>query len=222
VLHLRSILLLQEALQEALHPAQQTSGHSATAIRDTVASVFHASAYDRSAQRTLAGILWDAFERTVRGIFDLFQGSASLRSVALWAGFGLIALIVLRFVYIAAQRGQFEARTRASGTDSVRVSADPWLAAQRAAADGRYTDAAHFLYGALLQAIARRERLRLHPSKTAGDYVRDLRARSSASFSPFRSFVRAFEFIVYGRGECDRDDFERLRALAEPLLRTNG
>jgi hypothetical protein len=212
---LRSIMLFQEAL----HTTQRLDAHGEAAIRDTLTSVFRGPAYDRSAQRTLAGALWNAFERAARAIVDLFSGSAPLRSVALWAGFALIALIVARFIYVAAQRGRFGARRDSQRADAANAAADPWLAAQHAAAEGRYTEAAHFLYAALLVAIARRERLRLHPSKTAGDYVRELRARSSKAFSPFRGFVRVFEFIVYGRGECDRAQFEQLRSLAEPLLR---
>lgn len=93
------------------------------------------------------------------------------------------------------------------------------MLAQELAARGEYTEAAHALYRALLEALARRERVRLHPSKTVGDYVRDLRQRSSSLFGRFRDFARSYETVVYGIGVCDRERYERLLALAAPIVR---
>jgi hypothetical protein len=86
------------------------------------------------------------------------------------------------------------------------------------AAAGQYTDAAHALYAALLEGVARREQLRLHPSKTAGDYLRELRRRSSQLVPTFRDFARLYEVVVYGLGSCDRDRYERLYVLATGML----
>jgi hypothetical protein len=149
----------------------------------------------------------------------LFSESPTSRSIALWTGLAVLALIVLRWVYVAAQQNQLTARAHQLRAVASAAS-NPWAAAQRMAAEGRYTDAAHYLYAALLKTLARRERLALHASKTAGDYVRDLRSRSSQAYTPFRQFVRAFEFVAYGTRECDRAQFEQLRALAEPMLGT--
>ena len=91
---------------------------------------------------------------------------------------------------------------------------DPWALAQRLAAQGRYTEAAHALYGALLARVAARVPLRLHPSKTAGDYARDLRGTAPSVFGPFREFARSYEVVIYGLGACDRSRFEGLIDLA--------
>lgn len=96
--------------------------------------------------------------------------------------------------------------------------ADRWGEAQRLAAAGRYTEAAHALYAALLDSIARGEELRLHPSKTVGDYARDLRRRSSVLLPRFRDFARSYEVVVYGIGSCDQDRYERLYALATGMV----
>jgi hypothetical protein len=95
---------------------------------------------------------------------------------------------------------------------------DAWLASQELAARGDYTEAAHAIYRALLEALAARERLRLHPSKTVGDYARELRARSSSALGRFRDFGRSYESVVYGGLPCDRPRFETLRALAAPVV----
>jgi hypothetical protein len=183
--------------------------------------VFRGRAFDRSAQQTIGGALFDFFYRAISSVFRALDNSPPLRHAAIWTGFGIIALIVARFLYVAAQQSQLSATGRA-GRSARGAVADPWAAAQRAAADGRYTDAAHHLYAALLIAVAVRERLRLHPSKTAGDYARELRSRSSSASSQFRAFVRAFEFVAYGTRDCDRAQFEHLRALAEPMLGQRG
>ncbi|HYV97322.1 MAG TPA: DUF4129 domain-containing protein [Gemmatimonadaceae bacterium] len=205
-----------EAFAQAASLLQQSPG--ANAVRDTIASVFRGGEYDWTNKQTLGSLLFELFSRAVRAVFDLFRGQSALRTAALWTGFALIALLVVRMIYLSAQGGRFESRRlRSRSVDALRVT-NPWLAAQRAAAEGRYTEAAHFLYAALLQSLARRERLHLHPSKTAGDYARELRRQSSPAVAPFRTFVRAFELVAYGRGECDQPAFERLQSLAQPLL----
>jgi hypothetical protein len=99
---------------------------------------------------------------------------------------------------------------------------DAWSAAQQLAARGDYTAAAHALYAALLDAGARQAQLELHPSKTAGDYVREVRRRSSPIFPSFRDFARAYEFVIYGLGECDRERYERLLSIALPIVTARG
>lgn len=99
---------------------------------------------------------------------------------------------------------------------------EPWALAQSLAAAGDYTAAAHALYLALLEGLARREQLRLHPSKTAGDYIRELRARSSALLPTVRDFTRGYELVAYGFRECDAERYARLHSLASAVIRPNG
>ena len=99
---------------------------------------------------------------------------------------------------------------------------DPWLTAQALAASGDFTGAAHALYLAVLEGLARREQLRLHPAKTIGDYLRELRSRSSALLPTVRDFARLYELVAYGFRECDAARYERLHALASDVIRPNG
>jgi hypothetical protein len=62
----------------------------------------------------------------------------------------------------------------------------------------------------------------LHPSKTIGDYLRELRARSSGLVPVIGEFARSYEPIAYGSRGCDGDDYARLRALAIPVIRPNA
>lgn len=136
----------------------------------------------------------------------------------------IAAAIIARLAwvsYVRRKRG-IAARPAPAGSSAVGFGRDPWSAAQQFAASGDFTAAAHALYAALLATIARRGLVRLHPSKTAGDYARELRARSASGFSLFRDFARAYDVVVYGTGVCDRERWERLRQLALPIVQGDG
>lgn len=192
--------------------------HGSEAVRDTIARVFDAAPYNQSARQTIGGYILEAIFRFFRRIFDAVNSSDATRSLAIWVGFSVLALIVARAIYVAIHGETLRATAGGDTRGSKAPGESAWAAAQHAASTGDYTQAAHFLYAALIQSLAQRERLRLHSSKTAGDYARDLRSKSSPAWSPFRRFVQAFEFIAYGRRECSREEFERLRALAEPVM----
>jgi hypothetical protein len=185
------------------------------AVRDTLAAVFRQPAYARGTRETL----WNRLLTWASGVLDRLGDYVAGSPVAQWtARVALVAaalLVAARLAYVgwawwqARERGVAgPARVRAAGAD------DPWARAEAAAADGRHTDAAHLLYQALLARLAARERLRLHPSKTVGDYGRELRARSSGAYPGYREFARLYEVVVYGLQHCDRERYARLHALA--------
>ncbi|HEY8793933.1 MAG TPA: DUF4129 domain-containing protein [Gemmatimonadaceae bacterium] len=134
----------------------------------------------------------------------------------------LTAAVIARSVYL--WRARTALRIAGQGWEMQRgaTRGDAWSAAQQLAARGDFTAAAHALYAALLDAGARQNQLRLHPSKTAGDYVREVRRHSSLIFPGFRDFARAYELVIYGIGECNRDRYERLLSLALPIVRPHG
>jgi hypothetical protein len=55
-----------------------------------------------------------------------------------------------------------------------------------------------------------------------GDYVRELRGRSSTLLDRFRAFARSYEVVVYGVGTCDQERYEQLRLLATDILQPHG
>lgn len=101
-------------------------------------------------------------------------------------------------------------------------SRDAWVTAQELAAQGDFTGAAHALYIALLGNLARRDLLRIHPSKTIGDYLRELRRRPAAPLQTVREFARAYEVVAYGLRACDADRYAKLHALAAQVIEPNG
>jgi hypothetical protein len=187
----------------------------AAAIHDTVAAIARGIDYRRSLRQSLFDRFFLWISEGIAHLLRFLRHSPVSRPF----GYAVIALIVLGIaarLIIAAQarddeRGPRRRRTRASGSE------DPFAVAERLAAEGKFEEAAHALYRGVLLALARQERLRLDPSKTSGDYARELRARGSAAYQPFRAFGRRFDVAVFGHGGCDAQLIDDLRALAQPL-----
>jgi hypothetical protein len=193
-------------------------------IRRTVESVF-GSSYNTS--------LWSQFWEWVRREIGMFFSWIAPAFFALrrspplfWAVLITLALLTggvfARWFYL--WRARTAIRISGAGWEQQRGASlgDAWGAAQQLAARGDYTAAAHALYSALLDACARQGELKLHPSKTAGDYVREVKRRSSPIFPSLREFARAYDFVIYGLGECDRERYERLLSIARPIVTTHG
>jgi hypothetical protein len=187
----------------------------ADAVHDTVDAVVRAAAFRRSLQSSLAERLVRWFGEWLRRVFHVLDGMASARAIALGLAAALVVVVVARLVLAARARDQDAfALSRAS---QARSGEDPWRAADRLAAEGRFEEAAHALYRAVLAGLAQTERLRLDPSKTSGDYARELRARGAASYAPFRAFAHRFDVAVYGHGRCDAGLIDDLGRLARPF-----
>ena len=172
-------------------------------------------AFRRSLRRSFADriVIWlaDWFAKLERA----FQHLPSTRSIGFGVAVLLAVFVLARFVIAARARDETGARAvrRRTGTSA----SDPWQSAETLIAQGRFEEAAHALYRGVIVTLGREERLRLHPSKTSGDYARELRRRGSLSLAPFRSFTRRFDVAVYGHGGCDAAALDELRALSEPF-----
>jgi hypothetical protein len=192
-------------------------GRQHIAVQDTIAAVFRQPGYDRSFKQILWDRVWESFWEILRRIAQAFnEAPIAGRIVTILVAVAILLILLRAIMAVAAGDITFGGaggiRTRAGAT------ADRWGEAQRLAAAGQYTEAAHALYAALLDSMARGEELRLHPSKTVGDYARDLRRRSSALLPRFRDFARSYEVVVYGIGSCDQDRYERLYALSTGMV----
>lgn len=198
----------------------QSSRLDDAAVHDTVEAVFRQSAYARGGFRAPEWLR--DFFRWLGDLFGDARITVDASPVLFWGSVALLAalasLVVTRRIWAARQRRLVVSGSGARRARGTGLPRDAWLAAQALAARGDFTEAAHTLYQALLSTLARRGQVKLHPSKTAGDYVRELRARSSALFTRFRDFARTYEVVVYGLGWCDRERWERLHALAEPIV----
>ncbi|MFI5312161.1 MAG: DUF4129 domain-containing protein [Gemmatimonadales bacterium] len=189
---------------------------SPSAVHDSVAAIARQAEYQRSLSTTLWQQFWNWFNRLVGEFFDLFRGSAAGRNVTAALVALLAVLVIARFV-IAARAAREEAGPRDVRT-ARRGTTDAWTDAERFAAAGRFTEAAHALLAALLSAFAARGEVRLHASKTAGDYARELQRRGSTAQHDFFAFRKRYDGVIYGVGACSADEYAALLSDARPLL----
>lgn len=185
------------------------------AVHDTVAAVVNGRAFGRSLQVSLAQRLI----RWISGGLDALMHYLRTSEPARWLAIGfavlLVVLVVSRLLLAARARSEDDMVGGDGGRS--RPGEDPWLAAARFSEAGLFAEATHALYRAVVESVARTDRLRLDPSRTSGDYARDLRARGSSRYGAFRSFARRFDVAVYGHGRCDAAAFTELSRLAEPF-----
>ena len=181
----------------------------ATTIVDTVTAVFSAPEFNP----TRSFWWWTEY------IDFPFEAETVRRTL-------FVVVVLLAMIAIAryAQNRYFERRYGEIGGVTGRSgrSQDPWVTAQELAGRGEFTMAAHALYLALLDGLARQEQVRLHPAKTIGDYLRELRSRSSSLLPTVRDFARLYEMVAYGFRECDAERYQRLHALASTVVRPNA
>jgi hypothetical protein len=203
--------LLSVLLQESL---------GSGAISDTLRAVFSQRAYNRAIPQSLMGRFFQWLWGKVGDALTAVAHTPSRR----WVFVGALALLVATIIVhaITSRVGDAAGAERPGTRRRGAASGDPWALAQQLAAAGDYTGAAHALYQGLLHAVARRDHIRLHESKTVGDYARELRTRSSQRFGPFKEFARTYEVVVYGLGTCDRDRYDRLQRLALAITNNHG
>ena len=192
---------------------------SDAAVRDTLTAVFASDEFNAIARETVWTRIAHWVGEFFRDLAQLTGGSRLLYYMVLVATIGLVVAIFARVVYVARARGAFRRGAAGVFGGSAARASDPWSLAQRLAAEGDYTGAAHALYGAILLNVSQSGLVRLHDAKTIGDYLREMRARASASLlQPFRDFARSYEYVVYGVGECDQPRYERLYGLATRIV----
>lgn len=187
------------------------------AIHDTVAALIRQAPYRRDVQRTLLDRLTRWIGEVIDSFFTGIRGIPHGREVAVIAAAVLVILIAGRMLYARRLRARDVEVVAGTSVDS-RVLADPWREAERLAKAGQFTEAAHALYRSVVAALATRDLIRPHASKTNGDYARELRWRSAPAEVPFRRFGARYDRIIYGTGVCDAADYASLLAEARTVF----
>lgn len=166
-----------------------------------------------------------------RWLNNLFSGVAKMRISAPWLGEAIVVLfVVLVCVGLVWGLLQFERRWRvrlvpegdaAAGAPSAR-DWQKWLEdARRAAVQGRWREAIHFVYWA---AIARLEQKRLWPAdkaRTPREYLA-LVAEEDARKPGLAQLTRSFERTWYGGRAAGQGEYEHAEALATGLIAQSG
>jgi len=131
-----------------------------------------------------------------------------------WIILGVAVLAVIAIAVRFLLGAEAEERRRRARPGAVYGMGDPWVEAERLAAAGNYLDAAHLLYRGITERLAAGGLIALHPSKTSGDYARELRLRGSPASTDFRQFGRRYDRAIFGVGACDAATYVTLRDLA--------
>ncbi len=192
---------------------QAVSQWTSSQIHDTVAAIARQPEFAGSARQSLIGRFTRFVIARIRDLFERYQGSANARYVVIAAIVVIVLVIIARIV----SSRELDAEIRRRGRSRARGSAheDLWMAAQRAAAAGDRAEACHLLYAAVLERVANLEGLRLHPSKTSGDYWHELRRRGSPAADDFRRFARRFDRAMYASAPPGAEDVAELFGLAD-------
>ncbi|WP_420129672.1 DUF4129 domain-containing protein [Longimicrobium sp.] len=169
---------------------------------------------------------WRQFWARVGDWFDQFGNLRDASPLVYWAVIGTLvaaglAIIgyllwstLLRMEARDLPDRSREARPGPGSTNARARSAAEWEEeARRAAAAGRYREAAVALYQALLLRLEAAGAVRYDPAKTPGDYRREVRRDPDAA-GALTAFLRGFEPAVFGGRALDGEGYERLRAAA--------
>jgi len=198
----------------ALVSAQQPSSWPATAIQDTVAAIISQRPYQRSVRATLLDRLYNWFADLVRRLFSEISEIPHAKWIILGAAVLAVLALGLRFWL----GGEADARRRRAGRGVVVGGGDPWTDADRLASSGDFTQAAHLLYRGVIERLAANEQIRLHPSKTSGDYARELLLRGARAHAEFRQFGRRYDRVLFDLGSCDAETYGVLRDHAQRVV----
>jgi hypothetical protein len=199
-----------------LLPQGNPAPWAASAVRDTVAAIAAQAEYRRSLRDSVMQRLMRWLGDVINELFGYFRDSSAGRIVTTSLVVLLVLLVIARIV-VAARAGEDETALAFARRQRVR-SYDPWGDAANFARAGRHTEAAHSLFAAVLQLLAARGEVRPHPSKTAGDYARELRLGGSPRARAFHVFRVRYDRIIYGSGVCTPEEYAALLGEAQPFV----
>jgi hypothetical protein len=95
-----------------------------------------------------------------------------------------------------------------------------WRQAEALAGEQRFREAVRVLYLAVLSLLHRRQLIRFEPTRTNGEYVRQVRLSEQAPpelHGPFLELTGLFEAKWYGERTCEAADYRACRTRAEEI-----
>ncbi|HEY7330597.1 MAG TPA: DUF4129 domain-containing protein [Gemmataceae bacterium] len=158
------------------------------------------------------------------------DGGPSFLGWLLLGGLALAVVVVGIFLYLTSPRSlkrkESERAALAAGlsaeNDALQVleqePAALWRQADALAANERYRDAVRAVYLAVLALLHRQRLIRFEPTRTNGEYVRQVRLSEQAPpelHSSFQELTNGFETMWYGERLCESGDYHACRTLAE-------
>jgi hypothetical protein len=165
--------------------------------------------------------------------------SGGLSSLGWWLLGGLTLAIVAVGLFLywtsphSPKRERAEPATSAAGLtqdkDTQQVLEESpaalWRHADALASSGSFREAVRALYLAVLAHLHRQQLIRFEPTRTNGEYVRQVRFSEQAPPELHESFQRLtnlFETAWYGERPCESGDYRSCRDLGEEVQRSTN
>ncbi len=95
-----------------------------------------------------------------------------------------------------------------------------WKQAETLAGQGQHREAVRLLYLAILALLHRQHIIRFEPTRTNGEYVRQVRLSEQAPAEladPFACLTDRFEGAWYGERPCSATDYDACRTVADTI-----
>lgn len=129
------------------------------------------------------------------------------------------ALLLLRLLRVRGHgRGERSGVGLQVERSAASRSAEEWESIARDLAKrGRWREAALALYQAVVLRLGETQLLRIHRSKTPGDYRYEIRRKDAATAALFTTFVRLFEPVAFGTDRASPDAYGALADAARRL-----
>ncbi len=149
----------------------------------------------------------------------------------LLAGLGLAVLVVALVLFMMRPRGPRTPKAKTTvGAEATAESetrqvleqspTELWRQAEGLAGEGQFREAVRVLYLAVLALLHRQRFIRFEPTRTNGEYVRQVHLSEQAPaelHDPFRGLTNLFEAKWYGERSCETGDYRACRTLAEEI-----
>ena len=164
-------------------------------------------------------------------------GSLSSLGWLLLGGLALAVVVVGIFLYLTAPRSPRKPKPETvAGTEKSQPESDArqvleespaslWRQAETLASEGQFRDAVRILYLAVLALLHRQHLIRFEPTRTNGEYVRQVRLSEQAPpelHEPFARLTHQFEMAWYGERPCESGDYRACRTLADEVQQLAG
>ncbi len=194
-----------------------TVSQSPDSLRRVLDSVFAAPRYRWVPARDPFAVLRNGFERVLEWFAALARAHPVDYRLLVIALSVLLAAILVHIGWLLLRTMRAPTPAAAKPATLVVPHDREWFRreAGRLATHGRYDEAAQAEFVALVMALDARHLLTFHPSKTPGEYLREIRV-PPAGRHRFSELVGDLYGYAFARRPIDARDFDDWRSRAQP------
>jgi hypothetical protein len=198
--------------------AQQIGRWSASEIHDTVSAIARQPMYATSIRESVLGRFFRFVIGRIARFLAIFDGAGD-PSLLIIVTLSVVVLVIASRIIVTRRAADIQRRLGGRVQFGRIAARDHWGDARAAALAGDYLAATHALYAAVIDSLARAGVVAFHPSKTSGDYAREMIRRGDAPRQEFRTFARDADRVIFGTRQPTAADYDRLLAAAERAVR---